>query len=115
MLTLTPAAVQMICALTDEYAITSEAGVRLSSDEAGTLIASLVPWPDEGDRVMEVSGARLFVDADVAEAVDDKSLDIAFTHDGEVIFALNDQPYSVAARPTARARWGRHLRSRRGP
>jgi hypothetical protein len=64
---------------------------------------------------MEVSGARLFVDTDVADAVDDKSLDIAFTHDGEVIFALNDRPYSVAARPTVRARWGRHLRSRRGP
>jgi iron-sulfur cluster assembly protein len=114
MLTLTPGAVWVIRALTDELGSTTEAGVRLCNDHAGTIVVSFAPWPDDTDRVMEVSGARLFVDADVAPAVEDKSLDAIISHDGEVVFALNDQACSVAGWPAAHPRRGRHRRSRRG-
>jgi Fe-S cluster assembly iron-binding protein IscA len=113
MLTLTFAAVEVIRALTDQHGITSEAGVRLAGDEAGTLIASFVPWPEYDDRVIEISGARLFVEADVAPAVDNKALDVTVGHDGEVIFALNDPPGTILGRPAAHPRRGRHRRSRR--
>ena len=72
--------------------MTDEAGVRLASDPAGKLTVSLAPGPFAGDQVIEESGARLFVDADVAQAVADKALDAGLNPDGNVIFALNDQP-----------------------
>jgi Fe-S cluster assembly iron-binding protein IscA len=111
-LTLTHSAVRVIQALTDRYGITSEAGVRLSIDESGTLVANFVHWPDDADQVIEVAGARLFVDADVAGAVEDKFLDATTRHDGEILFALNDQPYPPVGRPVAQPRRGRHRRSR---
>ena len=114
-LTLTMTAVQVIRVLMDEHGITSEVGVRLSNDEAGALTVSLAPWPNADDQVMEVSGARLFVDSDVAPAVDGKALDAAITDGGEVLFALNDRPHVVGARRAAHPPCGRHRRSRSRP
>ena len=113
MLTLTPSAVLVIRALTVHHGIASEAGVLLYNNAAGTLAVRLAPWPGEADRVVEQSGVRVFVDADVARAVEDKSLDAMINDDGEVQFLLNDRPYAIARRSVTGPRRERRRPPRR--
>ena len=49
--------------------------------------------PAEDDEVIEEHGARVFVEAETAELLDDKLLDATVDHD-QVAFVLLDQPAS---------------------
>jgi hypothetical protein len=81
-----------IRALTNERGTMPDAGVRLANDPAGALTVSLASAPFDGDQVLEESGARVFVDSNVVDELDDKALDAAVIRDGRVEFALRPRP-----------------------
>jgi Fe-S cluster assembly iron-binding protein IscA len=94
MLMLTRDAAQAIRALT-EAPLTE--GVRISmtpqplNGSGPALQIGLVPGPDVRDVVVEAEGARIFLEAGAAQALDDKILD-ADVEDDDVRFAVLDQP-----------------------
>ena len=57
----------------------------------GTLTLSVVDEPDHGDQVVDRSGARIFLDSQAAELLDDKELDAGVDASGAVQFAVADQ------------------------
>jgi Fe-S cluster assembly iron-binding protein IscA len=93
MLTLTDNATQVIWDLTHQDQVPEGAGLRIAADPAaGALMLSLSPAPEEGDKVLDERGARLFLDAGTAPLLDDKSLDAAVDDQGGVEFTLAEQP-----------------------
>ncbi len=90
MLTLTDNAVSVIRDLTQQQE--AGTGLRIASDPANSsLTLSLAPMPQEGDQVIDTAGARLFLDAEAAPLLDDKSLDATVDAGGGVRFALAQQ------------------------
>ncbi len=93
MLTLTENAAQVIRDLTHQDEVPPGAGVRIATDpDVGALTLSLSPEPQEGDQVLDEQGARLFLEANTAPMLDDKSLDVAVDGQGGVEFTLAEQP-----------------------
>jgi iron-sulfur cluster assembly protein len=96
MLTLTDDAATAIRTLAGQTDMPEETGVRISSTtgESGPPALGLTvtesPLPE--DQVIEVQGARVFVDSDVAADLEDKALDAQITAQGQVQFMLADQP-----------------------
>ena len=94
MLTLTPSAVQAVDAiLHSSDAVPDEAGLRIGSDDDAHLTVELVPEPAPGDAVIEEGGARVFVDPDVSDMLDDAQLE-ARPQGDQVAFGLSPQPGS---------------------
>jgi iron-sulfur cluster assembly protein len=92
MLTLTENAVVAIRNLTDQPQVPEGAGLRIATDvAAGSLSLSLAAEPVEGDQVVDESGARLFLEAEAAQILDDKALDAAVDANGGVQFAVAEQ------------------------
>lgn len=92
MLTVTENAKAVIRQLTDQPEAPEGAGLRISTDPtAGALTLSLTPGPNEGDQVMNVPDARVFLEPEAAEILDRKVLDAAIDPDGGVEFAVSDQ------------------------
>lgn len=92
MVTLTDNAAEAIRNLTDQPTVPAGAGLRIATDPtAGSLSLSLVATPMEGDQVVDSSGARLFVDPDAAQLLDDKALDATVDSNGAVQFAVAEQ------------------------
>jgi iron-sulfur cluster assembly protein len=93
MLTMTDNAVAAIRSLTGQPEVPDGSGLRIASDpDAGSLQLSLAPEPQEGDQVVDSSGARLFLDTEAALLLDDKALDASVDEQGTVQFALAEQP-----------------------
>lgn len=93
MLTVTDNAVAAIRSLTGQPEIPDGTGLRIATDQAaGSLQLSLAPQPQEGDQVVDSSGARLFLDSEAAVLLDDKALDASVDEQGTVQFALAQQP-----------------------
>jgi Fe-S cluster assembly iron-binding protein IscA len=93
MLAVTDNAVALIRDLTGQQQVPDGAGLRIATDpSAGSLTLSLVPEPREGDQVLDASGARLFLDSQAAQLLDDKALDAAVDAEGAVQFALAEKP-----------------------
>jgi iron-sulfur cluster assembly protein len=91
MLTVTDNAVAAIISITDQDAVPDGAGLRLASDvDAGSLALSLAPEPEDGDVVVDASGARVFLDPPAAELLDDKALDARVDAEGNVQFTVAD-------------------------
>jgi iron-sulfur cluster assembly protein len=89
MLAVTENAVAVIRDLTSQETVPDGAGLRIAADpQAGALTLSLAPRPEAGDQVVDAAGARLFLDADAATALDDKALDAAVDGAGTVEFAV---------------------------
>ena len=95
-LTLTDDAATAIRTLAGQTNLPEETGVRISSTtgEGGppALGLSVAEGPLPEDQVIEVQGARVFVDSDVAAGLEDKALDAQITGHGQVQFMLADQP-----------------------
>jgi iron-sulfur cluster assembly protein len=86
MLTMTDTAAKAIRTLADwedEFE-----GLRLATDPAGTLTLSLARGPIDEDRVLERSGARLFLERGVAHELDEKVLDATVETRGRFSFNL---------------------------
>ncbi|GAA1799769.1 adhesin [Planosporangium flavigriseum] len=92
MLTLTNNAVMVIRDIASQQPA-PEGGLRIAADPAaGALALSVAPEPVEGDQVVATEGARLFLDPDAAELLDDKTLDATVDGQGTVQFAVAEQP-----------------------
>lgn len=93
MLTLTENAVMVIRDLAAQEGAPQTAGLRIAADpSAGSLTIEATAQPAPGDQVVEDLGARLFLDSDAAEMLDDKALDASVDEQGEVQFAVMDRP-----------------------
>jgi len=89
-LTLTDRAAATIRTLTSQPGIPADTGLRMSlqDSEAGTLALSLEsPQPD--DAIIEDGGARVFVQRDAADIVEDRELDAELDDQGRASFMLS--------------------------
>jgi Fe-S cluster assembly iron-binding protein IscA len=92
MLAVTDNAATVIRDLTSQNEVPVGSGLRIAADASeGSLTLSLVPEPEAGDQVLDHSGARLFLDPDAAQILDDKELDAAVDDTGSVQFAVGEQ------------------------
>ena len=93
MLTLTENASVLIKNRTDQTVVADDAGLRISSTDAGghNLSVDLTPAPEPTDEVVESAGARVFLEENAAVALSDKVLDAQLDGDGAVRFAITDQ------------------------
>jgi Fe-S cluster assembly iron-binding protein IscA len=92
-LTLTDNATSAIRTLTAQPEAPDGCGLRIASDPAaGGLTLAVAQSPQDGDQVIDNSGARVFVDEQAAMMLDDKALDAAVDEGGRVQFAVAPQP-----------------------
>ena len=98
MLALTDTAAHAIESILSTPAIPDGAGVRISAApgteaeaaEAGRLNVAIAQEPEEGDRVIDERGARVFVGDRVARYLEDKLLDAQVAGD-QVSFLIGAQ------------------------
>lgn len=96
MLTLTPNATNVIKSLTDVPDAPDNAGLRIAPREpAGTtndeLDVSMAREPAGTDEVVENEGARVFVESNAAQMLDQMELDAQIDESGGVQFTLAPQ------------------------
>jgi Fe-S cluster assembly iron-binding protein IscA len=92
MLTLTPVAAAEIRNIVDQPEVPDGGGLRIAHDSAaGSLTLSLAAVPAEDDRVLDESGARVFLDPEAAAILDDKTLDVTSDNSGQIQFAIAPQ------------------------
>jgi len=89
MLTMTDNAVLVIRDLTEQQDVADGGGLRIAADAAaGSLSIELVPQPVQGDHVVDNQGARIFLDADAAQLLNDTSVDAVVDEEGIVQFGF---------------------------
>ncbi|WP_089157088.1 adhesin [Micromonospora sp. NBS 11-29] len=67
-------------------------GLRIAADtDAGSLSIELVPQPVQGDQVVDTQGARIFLDSDAAELLNDTSVDAVVDEEGVVQFGFTEK------------------------
>jgi len=93
MLTLTDSAVSAIRTLTSQPDLPGETGLRIMAQGEGapSFQLALAEAPVAGDQVVEEGGARVFLEAAVAEVLDDKALDAQVNEQGDLAFRIADQ------------------------
>ena len=95
MLTLTREAAHAIRDLTEPESadgVRIHAGTRrFSRENAPSIQIEVASWPDVEDTVLEVAGARIFLDAETLRALDGTILD-ADLSGGDPRFAIYRQP-----------------------
>lgn len=92
MVTLTDDAVTAIRSLTDQAVDPHTAGVRIASGrETDALSLDIAAGPQEGDAVMEVSGAKLFLDDAATTVLDGRVLHASQDADGRLQFSITEQ------------------------
>ncbi|MCP2252142.1 Fe-S cluster assembly iron-binding protein IscA [Prauserella aidingensis] len=96
MLAMTDAAVEAISALTaqdGQDAAGLRFAVREETEEGAQLALSVAPGPEEGDQVLGTeSGARVFLEEKASSFLDDKVLDVQQDDQGQLNFAVMQQP-----------------------
>ena len=94
MLTITSNAAEAIRAIVQSTDVPDEGGIRISiarqNGSQASLELALSPAPMEGDDVLELNGAHVFLDEMASVALDDKSLD-AEMEGGEISFGIVDR------------------------
>jgi len=90
MLTLTDQATDVVKTITAQTTEGEAAGLRISQQEADPNALGLTPveGPQPGDQVLEADGARLFLDATAAIALDNEVLDAQVDEAGTVQFGI---------------------------
>lgn len=93
MLTLTENASTIVRTITTQAAGTEEAGLRISSPapESADLAVAVAESPEPLDEVVEVAGARVFLEENAALVLGDKILDAQVDEAGAVRFAIGEQ------------------------
>ncbi|MEW2442294.1 iron-sulfur cluster biosynthesis family protein [Micromonospora marina] len=92
MLTMTDNAVLVIRDLAAQQDVADAGGLRIAADtDAGSLSIELVPQPVQGDQVVDTEGARIFLDSDAAELLDDTSVDAMVDEEGVVQFGFTEK------------------------
>ena len=94
MLTITSNAAEAIRAIVHSTDVPDEGGIRISiarqNGSQASLELALTPAPMEGDDVLELNGAHVFLDEMASVALDDKALD-AEVQGGEISFGIVEQ------------------------
>jgi Fe-S cluster assembly iron-binding protein IscA len=90
MLTLTDQATDVVKTITEQTTEGETAGLRISQQESDPNALGLTPVenPQPGDQVLEADGARLFLDATAAIALDNEVLDAQVDEAGTVQFGI---------------------------
>jgi iron-sulfur cluster assembly protein len=92
-LTLTPAAAEVVRTLVEQSPAPDSGGLRIAagaeSVEGLALEISLVPEPEPADERVEQEGATVYLDAGAAELLEDKMLDAQVAED-HVTFMLRE-------------------------
>lgn len=93
MLTLTENASTIVRTITTQTAGTEEGGLRISSPaaESADLAVAVAASPEPQDEVVEVGGARVFLEENAAVVLNDKILDAEVDEAGAVRFAIGEQ------------------------
>jgi iron-sulfur cluster assembly protein len=92
MLTMTDNAVLVIRDLANQQDVAQDGGVRIAADtEAGSLTVELVSEPEQGDRVVDNQGARIFLDEDAAQLLGDASVDATVDDEGVIQFGFTEK------------------------
>ena len=92
MLTLTENAQTVITGIVDGAQAPQTGGIRISQDlEGAGLSVAVANQPEAEDQVVESAGAKVFLDPQAAETLDDKILDASAQPDGRVDFAIGQQ------------------------
>ncbi|SCG61436.1 iron-sulfur cluster biosynthesis family protein [Micromonospora humi] len=92
MLTMTDNAVLVIRDLAAQEDLAEAGGLRIAADtEAGSLSIELVPQPVQGDQVVDTQGARIFLDTDAAELLNDTAVDAVVDDEGVVQFGFTEK------------------------
>ncbi|GAB3171492.1 iron-sulfur cluster biosynthesis family protein [Micromonospora palomenae] len=92
MLTMTDNAVMVIRDLALQQDVAQDGGLRIAADtDAGSLTIELVPEPAQGDKVVDNQGARIFLDPDAAELLEDTSVDAVVDDEGVVQFGFTER------------------------
>lgn len=93
MLTLTENASTVVKTIANQNPDSVGAGLRIASiaDDNTELNLSLAAAPEDADSVVEVDGARVFLEPVASEMLDDKVLDARVEDNGAVSFALGVQ------------------------
>jgi Fe-S cluster assembly iron-binding protein IscA len=91
-LTLTDRAAETIRTLITQPGVPADTGLRMSlpDGDAGALTLSL-EGPQPGDAVIEDAGAKVFVQPDAADILEDRQLDGQLDEDGQASFILGSQ------------------------
>ncbi|WAL69612.1 iron-sulfur cluster biosynthesis protein [Amycolatopsis cynarae] len=96
MLAMTDAAAEAINALTAQEGKEETGGLRFAvqrQEEAGAQLAlSVARRPEDGDQVVDEHGARVFLEPQAAQFLDDKVLDVQQDDQGQLSFAVMPQP-----------------------
>lgn len=92
MVTLTEDAVSAIRGLTQQADALPTAGVRIADEGDGSLRLRLVEAPEPGDAVLDVSGAKLFLDETAEKTLDGKALHARSDVGGQLQFTVGDMP-----------------------
>ena len=92
MLTLTKNATAVISSIVSERDLPDGAGLRIAAvgDTEDPLRLSTAAMPADSDTVIEDEGARVFLEPNAAEILDDKVLD-AVVQQGQVQFVVASQ------------------------
>jgi iron-sulfur cluster assembly protein len=104
MLAMTDAAATAISALTAQEGKQETGGLRFAvqaqQDSGAQLALSVAEQPEAGDQVLGTEGgARVFLEPEAAQFLDDKVLDVQQDEAGQLNFAVMPQPGPGA--PTA--------------
>lgn len=91
MLTLTENACSIVKRYTDHPETPESAGLRITSTAEAQLAVTTTDEPVAGDQLVEQDGARVYLDADAAQQLDDKVLDAGIDETGNVQFGLLTQ------------------------
>lgn len=93
MLTLTENAATAVTSIVTGSQVGPEAGLRIreAAEPATGFELGISSTPEPQDAVVEVAGARVFVDQEVVPLLDDRVLDAEVAQDGGVRFALVTQ------------------------
>jgi iron-sulfur cluster assembly protein len=91
MLTITSNAAEAIRAIVQSTDVPDDGGIRISiarqNGSQASLELAISPAPMEGDDVLELNGAHVFLDEMASVALDDKALD-AEMEGGEISFGI---------------------------
>jgi iron-sulfur cluster assembly protein len=91
MLTITSNAAEAIRAIVQSTDVPDDGGIRISiarqNGSQASLELALSPAPMDGDNVLEVNGAHVFLDEMASLALEDKALD-AEMEGGEISFGI---------------------------
>ena len=92
MLTMTDTAADAVKTMVSRLPETADGGVRISDDGVREGFAlTLAATPEPNDTVVDTDGARVFLDATAAAALDGQVLDAQRGQDGSVSFSVTPQ------------------------